>query len=209
MTQLIVNDVIQVSVDGTIGGRAITNVFHVDASRPINGNSESIATKVLAAYQDRLVPLFSTGYTCLGARYIDLDSLVGDSGQVATVAGEPVVGARADGAPPQVSVLVRKNVSNAPRGRSWRMFLPPPGDADISGVGLLTATYSNLVQAALDAFRDDIDEEDGPGVSRMNLCCVSYPRSSSGEVTGPGTAYDLTSYAVQERVATQRRRLRG
>lgn len=207
--ELIVDDVIQVSVNGEIGGRACTNVFHIDASRPITGDSATKAEALLAAYQEHLVPLFSTAYTLLGATFIDLDSVTGDSGSLGPVAGQPDEGTRLSGASPQIAMLVRKNVSNSPRGISFRMFLPPPGDADVDDEGNLGGAFFDNIQTNLDNFQSDVDVSSGPGVSESHLCCVSYPRDDDGHVTGPGTAYDLDTYSIMTKVATQRRRLRG
>lgn len=209
MAELIVNDVVQVAIQGLLGGRACVSVFHVDASRPIIGNSQDIAEKVLGAWQEHLVPNFSSSYTVTGATYIDLDSLTGDSGSIGPVPGQPAVGGQANGTSPQVALLVRKNVSASPRGVSFRLFLPPCSDAQVGPTGLLDAGYRAALQADLDSFRSDVDEAEGVGQSEWHLCCVSYPRGDDGKVNGPGSKYDLTDFELLGQVATQRRRLRG
>jgi len=204
-----VNDTIQVTVKGLLAGRECDTVFYIQASRPITGDSETKARALLNAWQTNLVQSFSVAYTCTGAHFIDLDSLTGDHGDIAADPTKPTAGTDTPGISPQVALLIRKNVQGAPRSVSFRHFWPAPGEGSVDQAGVLGTSYRTTVQGQINTFQSTVDVAAGVGVSESHLVAVSFPRDGLGHVSGPGTAYDISTMTLQSKVATMRRRLRG
>lgn len=103
----------------------------------------------------------------------------------------------ADGDPPQVSTLVQKRTARGGRSGRGRCYLPaPPNDQTTAGGGLEEAWRSDVEDAYV-AGVTAIATDSGLSLSTPLLF---HEAAEEGDV--------ITSFAVANRVATQRRRLR-
>lgn len=130
-----------------------------------------------------------------------LESILVKNGPNATGASALVasgIGGTGAGDPdsPNVSVLLHKVTGSGGRTGRGRMYIPGVPTAQVSPAGILNTTYVDGVTAAWNAFRVAMD---GIGHEPVLLHAPGSP------VTDP---IGITSFECDQRVATQRRRLR-
>ena len=204
-------DVIEVAVIGTLGGRQHVNVVHL-RNDEAGGNDESKARDLLNNWQDHMLKLQTNSYQLVRAEWRSIDR---DDNNVGTLMPDPakaVAGTNAaEGAPPNVALLIHKVTQNRPRGRrDGRIFLSGVPEAQIANNGGLEAPWLASRQADLDAFVSGVNDAGWAGNSGSGLVVLETTPDSRV----PGThEVDLTSRAVTSlvldpKVATQRDRLR-
>jgi hypothetical protein len=122
----------------------------------------------------------------------------------AIVDGEPIIGqhlttttgtSSEDIAPPNCTLLVKKNTSAGGRKNRGRMYVGPgllQNDA-LSDAGFILTTFQIAYQAMFDAWFSDID---GAGFTPVLFH------------SGPETPTEIIGFSVESQIATQRRRLR-
>lgn len=98
--------------------------------------------------------------------------------------------------PPNTCTLITKNTAFGGRAGRGRMYLPTCGEGDISADGLLGSSFVTGRQTDIDNF--------GAGLALALLTPVVLHGAGS-PITTPSP---ITSFTVQNKVATQRRRLR-
>jgi hypothetical protein len=98
---------------------------------------------------------------------------------------------------PQCAVLISKQTAFGGRSGRGRFYMPGVTEADTDGSGLLGEDYRDAVQAEFDTFLDFT-------VSQLWPMVLLH-----GEDSPATEPYPVTSLAVQERTATQRRRNRS
>lgn len=99
-------------------------------------------------------------------------------------------------APPNVAVLVTKNTAFGGRAGKGRMYLPPLNETSLTADGLIDSSLRAAIQVDVDVFFNAIEAR---GWLPVVLHGANSPLS---------TPSVIQSYAVDGRVATQRRRLR-
>ena len=160
------------------------------------------------AWATHMVPNFPNSYqlTRTEMRYhIDTDD--DDAPFSVVVNNTTATGGSAGQAVPQnVATLVHKRTALAGRQFRGRMFLPPPGEADVDAVGQLATAHRSALNADLAAFLVEIRGTGG----------LTYPDDTDvylfhtlpdGELLAPLPTI-ITTLDVDLRVATQRTRLR-
>lgn len=105
------------------------------------------------------------------------------------------VGAQAS--PPQVCYLVRKTTLTGGRMAQGRWFIPGVPEAGVDASGIVSNEYVTATQTALDSFLNQLQTR---GIPMFLL----HTDEASGMEPIP-----VARLAMQTRVATQRRRLRG
>lgn len=117
----------------------------------------------------------------------------GPSALVPTLAAGTLPG---NAEPSQVAFLVHKVTPQGGRAGRGRFFLPGPSEADIDGAGVITPARAAALQTALDDFYDQLI---------VDLLGPVLLHSVGAPIVTP---LGLTSLTLDQRVATQRRRLR-
>jgi len=98
--------------------------------------------------------------------------------------------------PPNVSVLIQKLTSQGGRAGRGRLYLPGPAEADVTADGLWAAANVAAQNVAWEQLRDKMVADDTPMVVLHGADSpLSLPTF-------------IDSFSVQQKVATQRRRLR-
>jgi hypothetical protein len=209
MTILVVPGICRFAVHGTILDRPWVNVLdmHIDSEilEDRNENIEDQAKILLNEYYDEIRPEMSVSWTVEKVTFVDLDQADGITGERSTGDSPrvfPAAGTQSasETVPGSVCALVSKRTTSARGKRSGRMFLPASVEGAIVGQNLTSSKVTTL-QAAMNAFLTAINQE--PGQYSSELVVV--------HITGgvPSGTDAVTALEVNQRLATQRRRLRA
>lgn len=210
---LVVGGIARYALNGTYQGRPWVNIvdMHIDVQQPIIGDREAAiydtAGEILNAWVDDLAEGYVSDATLDSVTWVDLDSATGSTGervstdkytlpQAGTSSGEPLAS--------NAAVLVTKQTQSARGSRNGRMYLTGVSEAATDGSELTALGLTNR-QANLDDFLDTINSEP---------LLATYSRSMAVvHTTGPnpqtGTRSQVEALVVNQRLATQRRRLRA
>jgi hypothetical protein len=112
------------------------------------------------------------------------------------------LGGGAETSPPNTSLIVKKLTGFASRAQRGRMYFPPfsLADDDVNDNGTIDATPLATIVTNFNAWQTQIFIESAETDSLFLLHEQASP--------GPGTPTLITSFVIEELVATQRRRLR-
>lgn len=169
---------------------AIGVQWDVTLETPTQAKTDSLVTVV----QTRLKRFCCPDYL-VGPGWVNWGDVVGEDrfdGSINTVAGT----AATNPLPQNCSTLIRKGVVGGGRRNQGRMYVPGLGEDKVASNGAITAAERALLQTSIDAMLTDLE-----AVSFVQRCVVfhnSAPFAPSG----------ITSFTVQQFIATQRRRLR-
>jgi hypothetical protein len=174
-----------------------------------------LAQKASTIWQDEILDILSASYTYTGAQFIDLDDADGVTGHVSPTAAHPTAG-QVPGTPgaPQVCILVKKNIAGSGRGaRPGRMYLSPINESEIDGTGTIdpatVTAWTTKVQAARTAWEAlEYGAAKTIALVQPHWRLADKPETEDGIWASTGWS-DLLSLSVDNRVATQRRRVRG
>ena len=194
----------------TLTGDPEPIVCTIGAGPSINDDvaAQAVVDAFRNAWVTNMVPNFPNSYqlTRTEMRYhVPLDA--DDDPFNVVVNNTAATGGSAGQAVPQnVATLVHKRTAFAGRQFRGRMFLPPPGEADVDAIGQLATAHRSALNADLAAFLVEIR---GAG-------SASYPDDTDvylfhtlpdGELLAPLPTI-ITTLDTDLRVATQRTRLR-
>jgi hypothetical protein len=192
-------------------GRPVVNVLHVKISHGgITGSRESDMqawlTRSAKDWQTNMLPQLINNYTFTGIDWLDLNSAEGAAGtESAPSTGVNTGGNAQPAAPPNVTVLVHKNLNTRSRGRrNGRWYLPAVAEGTIDedgGVPPATQTTMNAAWAALHTkLNTDLDANTS---NTVDVGIVSHPIKSAL----PAAFLTIASFITDPVVATQRRRI--
>lgn len=213
---LIVNGVCRFTVNGNMSGRPWANILdmRMDTTGTITDRNDAIrdqAGAIVNSWCDTILTQQCNSSTFSSVSFVDLDNADGLVGSVTSGADEtlPQVGSvTGDPLPASTSALITKSIPRRRGHRTGRLYLS--GLAEIQQLaGSLTAGYQTSIQTAANDFLTRINQ-DNPGIFSYtsNLCVVHITeRDADGNPTA-GTSEDVTALALQQRLATQRRRQR-
>lgn len=164
-------------------------------------NHEEAADDLFFAMAEEVMPNASTVTTLQGVTvYVGQD---GGPPLVLTSSSVPVSGPNSAQLVPQnTAVLVRKRTDAAGRRGRGRFYFPEVGEESVDNVGNLSSASLASWQAAFDAWHEYLTA----GVGARLYPPVILHRSEGIGAEPPPTP--ITRMVVDERVATQRRRLR-
>nr|CRY94090.1 hypothetical protein [uncultured prokaryote] len=202
------------TINGTLFGRPTAQIIDVQLS---DGSGvglaredavEDMAATILETYVDTFRTGQNAAWAFTSVTWVDLNSADGSTGIMTQTANEtlPQNGAvSGEALPASVAALVTKAGSSARGRRRGRMFMPGLSEANVSG-NLLLTNYINAMQPLFDAF-----------LLVLNVGAPTDPSPWSRMVvvhtTGGGQNYAgvsaVTSLALEQQVASQRRRNRG
>ena len=151
---------------------------------------DAIALAADTSWATHMVPLTTTEFVYTGTRVQDATSF--------SEASTTTNGARAGAAaPPNTAMLLHKFTGMRGPGKHGQSFLP--GfllDADVNDSGGVATDVAHDVFVAFSAWISDL------AVVDATPCIIHFSGASAGGVT------DISGFAVDEKIASQRRRLR-
>lgn len=189
---LVIPGAVKIEMIGTVGTRACVNVMGGEwlGATPTVAVLNTAAAAVLSSWKTRFLPLCSDAYTVSQCRITSLDSATAPQG----ASSSPGNGTKANGAAPQVSQIIKLLTAIRSRSTRGRLYLPPPGEADVNSTGILLGQQVTDLGTAMSGHISAMS------AAGMNLSVLSRKLMVSTNISG---------FQVQSTVATQKRRLRG
>jgi len=200
-------------------GRPINTIWHarvLTGSNRVTGVDDA-ALGILQSWATHVVPALANNYTIQNARYVDMDTQTGSTGDVGL--GSAAVGAQlGSSVSPYSGIMVRKLYSGSFRGtRPGRVFLPGGNEANVDEDGIITAGARTTATDALIAFANAVHAFSSPEVTSVRLVVIHTP---SVEVTetktrkvpakdGVCTQSDITTFQAEAFESGIRRRITG
>lgn len=180
----------------------LTQAFHFPALPTV-----ADANAVMAAFVTRMAPRLSTLLTIEGVHILTQESSTLQ--RVVDSTSASAAGTRASSTsvlPPNNAYLVRKRTSFAGRAHRGRWYVPGVIEADADNVGAIAGADVTLWQTALNALYADWTTY-RPCLNHSALCTVGDRGHVGAHNAVPPMPSDLSSYEMDDRIATQRRRL--
>lgn len=218
MAQIIAPDVCRYSVNQTYNSRPTVNVIDMvvlDQSGGTFSRDDAVnatAGDILDAWDQYVLPCQSASLQALSVSWVDLNDLDGSVGSISSTTDStwPAFGTvTGQGLPANVSCLVTKRTNSRRSSRDGRMFLGGLAEASTDGSYIPTATLNTWITRFGD-FTEALTETGTISVYQ-NFPTVVHTRNE-GTPTNPDIVYtgntQITSFAPQPLLATQRRRLR-
>ncbi len=173
-------------------GAQVTYGYKATGGTP---NASQLAALLSTAWASNMMPQLSTSLTLTSTR---VKQGPDDTGPFA-FAGAAVAGQISGNSDsPNVAALVKKNTALGGRKNAGRWFLPGLSETFTDPGGLITGSFLANLQGACTAFLADIE---AMGTSTTGFMVLLH----EDDATAPT---QVVSLSVQEKVATQRRRLR-
>ena len=208
-----VPDVIRCTIHGRwTNGKMMDNVL--DYKDPVTPAGDftggPTAQAVGDAWKAYIVPNMLDNYSYEGISWVNLNSADGDTGfYPPSVIGSNVGGGTNGASQPATAVLVQKTGGNGRGQRKGRMYLPPPAESAIDENGFLDPAQRTNLQTAVRRFLSMSESGTGTPAFDLHVVHFSSPRPPRGTPdTRVGTSSKVLDLFVEDRVATQRRRLR-
>lgn len=202
------------------GGRVANTVHDVSLDEFAGSRSAAVTALVplvVGQYQDSVAAFLPLGVTFTGCQFLDIDSLTGHGGFQAPVGGKPVTGT-VGGAlqPPEVTWLLHKQCVHNRTERNGRVYHPGVREAEVDDAGVVLPAVATLVAGWFNNWKNAIN--DGiffpPATVALRVVHVAghtgvpLPGFPNGKPNA-WTSSDVDSFQVDNKVGTQRRRLRG
>lgn len=172
-----------------------------------NPPTQSDANALMAAFGTRIMPKVTNVVTLEGFHVIyqndSLNQVAVDSNSAA-VAGTGTGGASI--VPVNCAVLIRKRTGFAGRRNRGRMYVPGISEVDVNGPGVIGSTAVAGWQTAVNSFYSDISAY-GPVIVHSVICEQGEQGHTGAHSPVPGPPTPILSLEVDDRIATQRRRL--
>lgn len=207
------------TVKGMIADRPWANIIdmEIDTSLGFGPRNDAIFTTagdILNNWVDHMMPGLVPEMSFTEISWVDLHTIDGTTGSRSATSEYtlPVTGDSAsDFNAGSIAYLYTKELVGAARNaRTGRMYVAGPGTVGIEDNMIQPNTLSDRQDDA-DTFLANITDEGAIYSYTVDMCVVHTPGISG---YGPGDVYEATSthvsrLALQPRLATQRRRLRG
>ena len=196
------------------GGRFADNVVAISLDETGVSRIEAVNTLVplvVGVWQENLSVIMPTGMSFVGAAWTDLDSLDAISGFAGPVAGKPIHGTAANALNSvNTAFLVHLQCSHNRSQRTGRMYLPGVSESSIGDDGILVSGTQTAVQNAANGFRTDVNDLSATGLESVSwrVIHVEGHDPDSGRPNAWSSS-DVSGCTCDNKVATQRRRLRG
>lgn len=210
---LVVDGVCRFSFEGFLIDRPSVNIWDmwIETTGIAVSREEAIynlAGNLLNAWVTHLAPVISDEFVLTRVGWVDLDSPNGSTGERLQTSENTLPEAgfgegEADSG--NVAILVTKQTQGGRGTRSGRWYQ--------GGVMQFQAEHNTLVPAELtniqDAFDGFLAQANDGGLPPVAIGRQAVVVHTTGPNPQVGTRSDVTGLVVQERLATQRRRLRG
>lgn len=201
----------------TLNGFAVNPIatvldYYVDENIPDSGRPEAVVTQaeiIRDSWQDSVLDTIGNNYTFTGISYVDLNSDTGVTGVITPNSGKATQG-QISGAqlPPNNALLVTKRTASRRGTKTGRMFIPQVPEASVDDSGGVSGGFIASSQAIFDDFYD--------ATTTSIVIATTYPvvvhwtRDEDGKIDPAiaGVPTKVDAFEVQNKIATQRRRLR-
>lgn len=211
MAVLIAPGICRFTLHGTIHDRPWANVIDMHIETGIAGSrADSIADQaqvLLNEWIDHIRPLLTPQAILTEVTWVDLnaaDGTVGNRSDASSPRVMPSAGSNpGDAMPGNVAILVTKRTNGGRGARNGRMFLPGVDESDAVGSNF-SGGNASAAGAALGNFLSGVNQSDSPVFDYSSHMAVV--QTSAGAFVAH---HNVVGLAVQTRLATQRRRLRG
>jgi hypothetical protein len=211
MAIVFAQDVLEIALNHTYGGRPAVNVLHV-RNDETGGSDESKVVDVVANWQDHMMVLMGSTVQFEGATWRSLDPSEGTVGFTPPDATKRLVGAQTGPTlPPNVALLITKITEDRQRGqRNGRMFLAGVDETEVDNGGNISSATVATWQGYVDDFLDGINDTGFTTGSGSGLVVLNTTRESrqAGTMEVTLTYRGVTSLILDNKVSTQRDRLR-
>lgn len=157
------------------------------------GDGPATVDLLAGAFADRILPFLCDDIALVATRLKIGPNDTGPSYENTTVTEGGDTG---DGVPANTSILVRKVTALGGRAGRGRFFLPGLRENRLDSGGNIDGTYVSDLQGALDSFYDDM------------AAALIVPVVLHGAESPLSVPTAITSFSVQSRAGTQRRRMR-
>jgi hypothetical protein len=202
------------------GGRVADVIMDVSLDEFVGSRTTAVnglVPAVVESWQDFPVNNLPSQVKFTGARFLDIDSEDGHGGFQAPIAGHPITGG---GSPalttPNIAILIHKQCVHSRSERNGRTYMPGVAELAVDEAGTLATADKNAWQTAFTNFKNDVDGGlfFPPATVALRVVHVAghtgvpQPGFPDG-LPNEWSSSDITSFQVDSKVATQRRRLRG
>lgn len=222
----IVPKVVQYTVHGTYGGNNVANVlaYEIDTTGSTMDRGTAVDAMggiLLNEWDDSILPLTNAAYSATSVSWIDLnagDGIVGSRNTSGAHTWPKAGGSLNAAMPGNVAMLVRKNVSGKRGAKRGRMYLCGVDESSTvsPSTNRIAAVNVGQWQTKLNAFLGDTNQHDPGFTTYQSHMCVIHVLTRQPDAAGhpnalplTGEGITVTSLAVDDLLATQRRRLRS
>lgn len=191
---------IRIAVEMTLDGQTVLNIYHaIKASPVVTVDLEAVAEIVGLWWEASLAPFLSTNLSLVGVTARDI--LTADGQEVLYNTGLPVSGEiMTAAASNQVAMVVTHYTLFSGRSSRGRSYI-----AGLAEVSIDQNTINSTAQAGIVAAHAQLRED--LFAVPVNLAVVSFQEDNAPRTAG--RARGIVSFAGNNRVDTQRRRLPG
>lgn len=223
MAPLVAPDICRLTVNQTYFSREVVNILDVRLELAGSGLNRQEACDMAAGdllnnWDDHIRPSQVDNLSCSSVSWVDLDSATGSTGTKTSTPETtwPAVGGNTVNTPfpGNVALLVSKVTSGGGRStRNGRMYVGGIVESltDASNGNLITTGDVTSWNGFFASLLSGMNDAGGVGQAAQTLVVVHT--EDIGTPTNPNVVFtsatDIDSFSVQQRLATQRRRLRG
>ena len=169
-----------------------------------SGEREDLATDLYGVYQDDFLPAMSNTVTLQQCKLTSYEA----GGEFIATSSASHAGGTADQTfPANVCVLISWGIPEHYRGGHPRTYLPGGAQLASGSRKLIDSGVQATFTAEAAAFMGDINALTTPGITEVNLGTLARVRA--GAALTPAEFEGFTSAFCRQRVASQRRRLKG
>lgn len=168
-----------------------------------------VAASLGKSWQTSIVPNIFSPVSYTGGSYVDLDSLDSTAGSFGPDGSAPIAGPAHEVPPPSVALLVTKNCHHSRSQRNGRLYMPGIREDFIDAKGEIGGSYMTGLQNSFDSFLADVAGTGGLVPSIDTALRVVHVTGHTDGKPSSWDSSDISSFTVQSRVGTIRRRNRG
>lgn len=214
MAPIVAPEVTRFTVNGTYAGQPVANVidvvYSIVAGSLVRGPANlAMAERLEDCYKGSgMFARLSTQLSYSSTSWVDISSLDGDVGEYTWAA--PGVGSNTSGMPGNVALRWNKTATGQRGARPGKMYIPGLGENDtttspneINTAGL--SAWQAIATEFYDLFRDDLVVDAFTVSPLMVIVRTRRPTPESDPIWVDNS--NVTALTVQQRVASQRRRL--
>jgi hypothetical protein len=199
-----VPNVFKIALQGTVGPYNWAIILHAgwSGTTPSTAACNGLAAIINNTWGTSMASLFTSSVILNSVTFTDLTSITGASGSSSTIKTGGASGTEVAG---NTAVLVSYPSSFRYRGGHPRTYLPPPPVASLLNPSQLTTGAVTSFGTGWAAILADLIGSSSAGTTLTQQCAVSYFSGNVARTTP--VVMPISSYTVQQRLASQRRRI--
>ena len=204
--------VVKIVLQGTMGPYNWACVFHSQwtGATPSVAALTAFATTISGLWASDVKPYMPASTTLVSVVITDISSSTGNQG---IFTGNVAGSAAGAAAPSNAAVLINYPSSFRYRGGHPRTYMPPPQITDFLNEYEISTGYVTIVDTWMTAMQGEMNGGTSGGTTLAGQCAVSYIYTPTGGAPGTPRTTPLVmpiapgSYTVEQRIASQRRRI--